>query len=334
MEARESATSQHQPAPGPEGAGAGSANTGNAAGAQPPHRSRLAKWAPAMFLGEGLVEYIGAGLAVLLFATASSLSVAWGRITISALVLLLWRRPFPKHRDGRLDWRLIGGAAVFGLALGAMNMTFYCAIEHIPLGTGVALEYLGPVAVAVLGGRGWKSWAGALFAIAGVFSISWAGVDLSDPQVRTGVGFALAAAVFWALYIVLGRRGAAQGNGIDRLAIGMAVAAIVYAPIGAPGAGPLLSDWKVFGTLVLVALMSSVVPFTVEQIILGALPASTFALLASLLPATSMVAGIITLRQIPNLGQFAGLVFVSIAVALASMPSEITRRGEHRRRRR
>lgn len=292
-----------------------------------------AKWAPAMFLGEGLVEYIGAGIAVTLFATAGSFSVAWGRIALSALILLLWRRPRPRGADGRTDWHFIRSASIFGIVLGGMNMVFYAALEHIPLGTAVSLEYLGPVVLAVVAGRGWRTWLGSVFALLGVFSISWAGVDLTEKSVQIGVGCALLSGVFWAGYIGLGRRGAAQGNGLNRLAIGMAAATIVYAPIGIPGFAPLATDAKAAGTLVLVALMSSVIPFAIEQVILAGVSASMFSLLAALLPATSMLAGLITLGQVPNVGQLAGLTCISVAVALASLPSSLRRKGERRRRR-
>src|SRR5690606_33426607 len=107
---------------------------------------------PALFIGSGLTQYVGAALAVGLFARVPAAGVAWLRILVAAVVLVLWRRPWRVARSRR-DLALI---AVFGVTLALMNVAFYLAIEHLPLGTAVAIEFIGPVVVAAVTGAGWR----------------------------------------------------------------------------------------------------------------------------------------------------------------------------------
>ncbi len=286
-----------------------------------PGRTGTVRFAPFLMLGSGISQYVGASLAVGLFAVAPALSVAWGRVLAGGLIMLLWRRSIPKLPEGGFDWRTFGKAALFGVILGAMNLSFYMAIDHISLGTAVALEYLGPVLLAALTGRGWKVRLGILLAGTGVFLISWVGVDMSDPSVAIGVGFAFLAGLFWAFYIWVGRKVAIGGRGLDSLAWAMCVAALVYLPLGAPGIGPIFADWKLLFFLVCVGALSSALPYGIDQIVMKALPAATVALLNSLLPVTSVLVGLVMLRQVPNWAEVAGIALVSIAVALATSPS-------------
>ncbi len=281
---------------------------------------RAARFAPFLMLASGVSMYVGASLAVSLFAVAPAVSVAWGRVLAGGIIMLLWRRAVPRTAVGALDWRMFGKAAIFGVVLGAMNLCFYFAIDRIALGTAVALEYLGPVVLAALTGRGRKVRLGILFAAAGVFLISWAGVDMSDPRVAGGAGFAFLAGLFWAFYIWLGRKIAVDGHGLDSLAWAMAVAALVYLPLGAPGIGPVLADWKLLFFLVSVGAMSSALPYAIDQVVMKALPAATVALLNSLLPVTSLLVGLVMLFQVPNWAEVGGLLLVSVAVALATAP--------------
>src|SRR5690606_6078026 len=125
--------------------------------------------APVLFVGSGLTQYVGAAIAVGLFAVAGSAETAWLRILVAALVLLAWRRPW------RLGWtrRALGAAIAFGLVLTAMNIAFYLAVEHLPLGLAVAIEFSGPVAVAAITGRARERWGGLLAAV-GVVVLSGA----------------------------------------------------------------------------------------------------------------------------------------------------------------
>ena len=148
--------------------------------------------------------------------------------------------------------------------------------------------------------------------------ISWIGVDMSEPGVAAGVVFAVAAGASWALYMWMGSKVATAGVGPDSLAIGMAIGAIVYIPLAIPSFGAIVTDPKMLALMVAVGVFSSVVPYFLEVTILTRVPASLFALLNSLYPATSLVVGMVLLRQFPSAGEIGGLVLISIAVVLVT----------------
>lgn len=286
--------------------------------------------APALFAVSGLAQYGGAALAVALFAVIPSPTVAWLRIAVAALVLLAWRRPW-RARWTRAD---LGAAAAFGVVLAAMNVSFYVAIDVLPLGTAVAIEFLGPVAVAAVTGRTWRERLGIVVAAAGVVLL--AGVELStggEDSVRGLVAIGVAAAC-WAGYILLGRR-VAQGrragaearagadarpapDGITSLAVGMTAGALVGAPFLAAPAAPVLTDAGLALAVVGIAVLSSVVPYAIEQVVLRRVTAATFAVLLAMLPATAAVVGAVALRQWPHGWEVVGLLCVSVAIVLTA----------------
>lgn len=303
--------------------------------------------APALFLVSGLAQYGGAALAVGLFAVIASPTVAWLRIAVSALLLLAWRRPW-RARWTRAD---LVAAAAFGVVLAGMNVAFYVAIDVLPLGTAVAIEFLGPVAVAAVTGRTWRERAGILVAAAGVVAL--AGVELrtgGDGSVRGLVAIGIAAGC-WAGYILLGRRIAVGGrtpdgggpvaddpsagavdvdppaaatgprprpDGITSLAVGMTAGALVGAPFLSAPAAPVLGDWRLALAVVGIAVLSSVVPYAVEQVVLRRVTAATFAVLLAMLPATAAVVGAVALRQWPHGWEVVGLACVTAAIVLTA----------------
>lgn len=267
-----------------------------------------------IFVLGAITQYLGAALAVGLFARMPAVTVAWWRIALAAVVLLAWRRPWRGERGWW--WR----AGVFGVVLAGMNVSFYVAIDHLPLGTAVSIEFLGPVAVAALAGNGWRQRAAIVLAAAGVATISGLGVDWGEPGTGVGLAFAVLAGALWGLYVVLGKRLATSVNGIDALAVGMGVGALVFAPLVATTAAAAVADARLFAAVLGVALLSSVVPYVLDQVNFGLLPASTFAILLALLPATALVVGLVVLQQVPTAGELVGLVLVSLAVALANLP--------------
>lgn len=278
----------------------------------------LARIPPQSFIvGSALIQYIGAAIAVGLFTIMSPAEVAWWRILIAASVLLVWRRPW---RVGLTRADLVR-SGIFGLAMTAMNMTFYQAIEYLPLGTAVSLEFIGPVSVAVLRGRGWAPRIAALFALGGVVSIGGIGIDLSDPSVLLGVAWIMSAALMWALYILLGQHIASQRSGITNLAVGSSVGALLTAPVFASSVSVVAADWRVFVALLGVGVLSTVLPYSLEALAMSRVSASTFALFTALLPATSALVGALMLRQIPGVGELLGLVLISVAVAITSRSS-------------
>ena len=270
--------------------------------------------APAVFLASGLTQYVGAALAVGLFAVLPAASVAWWRIAVSALVLLAWRRPW------RQSWTRADllGAAAFGSVLATMNVSFYVAIEHLPLGTAVAIEFLGPVAVAGVTGRGWRDRAGIALAAAGVVLL--AGVQLDHAFTRDtliGLVAILGSAVSWAGYILLGRRMAVRRDGISSLAVGMAAGALVWVPLAFGAVLPVVTDLGRAAAIVGVAVLSSVIPYVLEQLVLRRVSAARFAILLSMLPVTAALIGAMLLGQIPTVPELAGMALVCVAIVLS-----------------
>ena len=270
--------------------------------------------APAVFLASGLTQYVGAALAVGLFTMLPAASVAWRRIAVSALVLLAWRRPW-RQSWTRAD---LAGAAVFGVVLATMNVSFYLAIEHLPLGTAVAIEFLGPVAVAGITGRGWRDRLGIALAAAGVVLL--AGVQLDHSFTRdTVIGLVaiLGSAVSWAGYILLGRRMAVRRDGISSLAVGMAAGALVWVPLAFGAVLPVVTDLGRAAAIVGVAVLSSVIPYVLEQLVLRRVSAARFAILLSMLPVTAALIGAMLLGQIPTVPELAGMALVCVAIVLS-----------------
>lgn len=278
--------------------------------------------APLIFVLSGLTQYVGAALAVGLFGELPPATVAWLRVAIAALVLLAWRRPW------RVAWSRAGlrTAALFGVVLALMNVAFYVGIDHLPLGTAVAIEFLGPVAVAAATGSGWRDRAGIGLAAVGVVLLAGVSLDGGHDAVVGLVAIGVAAAC-WAGYILLGRRVASAGEagGITGLAVGMTAGGLVLAPFLAASAAPVLHDARLAAVLVAVAVCSSVVPYALEQVVLRRVPPATFAILLALLPATATVVGAVMLRQWPHGLEVVGLALVSAAIALtgqARRPAE------------
>lgn len=167
--------------------------------------------------------YAGAAIAVGLFGHATPAGVAWLRCLGAAAVLLAWRRPsWAAWQGGRL-WLAVG----FGVVTAVMNVAFYEAIARLPLGTVVALEFAGPVVVAAFGSRSRRDFAALALVVAGVVAIA----DVRLEGSALGVLLALGAAAAWAGYIVLGKRVAVGGNGLDSLAIGFTAATVVLSPL-------------------------------------------------------------------------------------------------------
>ncbi|WP_147261551.1 EamA family transporter [Pseudonocardia hierapolitana] len=270
--------------------------------------------------------YVGAALAVALFDRLPPSAVAVLRLMGAAAVLLAWRRPARSAWRGTRFWR----ASAFGLATALMNVAFYEAIARLPLGTAVAIEFCGPVAVAAVASRRPRDVGAVLFAAVGVLLIA----DVRWSGSPSGVLWALGAATMWAAYIVLGKRVASGGNGLDDMTVGFAVAAVVLSPLllaGGPGALAALADPLVLVLAVGVGVLSSVVPYVLDQVVLRRLGQARFAVLLALLPATATVVGLVGLAQLPTVLEFLGIGAVVTAVALRSRdgdaPATVGRTG-------
>jgi Predicted permease, DMT superfamily len=263
--------------------------------------------------------YVGAALAVGLFDHLSPSTVAVLRLLGAAVVLIIWRHP------GRDAWRgaRLARAAAFGFATALMNLAFYEAIGRLPLGTAVAIEFCGPVAVAAVASRRPRDVAAVVLAAGGVLLIA----DVRWSGSPAGVLWALVAAALWASYIVLGKRVASAGNGLDDMAVGFAVAAVALSPLLLIGAGPeglgALADPVVLLVAVGVGVLSSVVPYVIDQLVLRRVGQARFAVLLALLPATAALVGLIALAQVPGLLEAVGIAAVIVAVALRSRDGDV-----------
>ena len=284
----------------------------------PPRNPVAVLPAPALFLISGFTQYYGAALAVGLFVLAPSAVVGWLRIVVSAAILLAWRRPW------RQAWtrRELLASAGFGIVLAAMNLCFYVAIDHLPLGTAVAIEFLGPVAVAAITGTGWRDRLGIVLALAGVVLL--AGVSLEGgwtSSVVIGLIAILGSGLFWAFYIVLGRRIASTRDGITSLSVGMTAGALVFAPFCVWHVGGIAGDGGALLALLGIAVLSSVIPYAIEQVVLRKVTAARFAILLALLPVTAAITGAVFLAQVPHAAEIIGMALVCAAIVLSARKS-------------
>ncbi|MDH4143672.1 MAG: EamA family transporter [Acidimicrobiia bacterium] len=267
--------------------------------------------APAYFVAGAVSQYLGAALAVTLFDALGASAVAWLRVASSGVVLWLLRgRP----RWAGLAPRSRSMVVAFGAALAAMNLTYYLAIERLPLGTATAIEFSGPISVAALASRTPRAWAALAAAVAGVLLLA----EVRWQASPDGVAFALGAAALWAGYIVLGQRVAGAAPNLDALAWSMLVGSLVIAPFGAVGVAAHVDalTLAVLGGCVLVGLASNVVPYTLDQVVLARLDRGQFALLLALLPATATAIGVVVLAERPSLAELAGIGLVILAVGV------------------
>jgi inner membrane transporter RhtA len=270
-------------------------------------RISVATVAPELlFITGAISQYLGAAIAVLLFDRVDAAGVALLRVASAAVVLMLWRHPNTPRAPRQWLW-----IVAFGVALALMNLTFYESIARIPVGTAVAIEFAGPVAVAVVGSRRRRDWLALAFGAAGVLLVANARITHHG----TGVALALLAGGLWACYIVIGHRVAASG-GVDALALAMLAGALAIAPFTAGRTGGAFADPLLFAAVVGVGLLSSVVPYAIDQITLRRLARHRFALMLAILPATAAVIGSIVLGQLPTAGEVVGIVLVMLAIRL------------------
>jgi inner membrane transporter RhtA len=281
---------------------------------QRPLHTRLAERLPPhlFFVVSAVFHYLGPAFAVLLFASVQPLGVAWLRIATAALVFALWRRPW-RHafwQDARARWNIVA----LGVVLGGMNICFYLAIARLPLGTVGAIEFLGPIALALAGARTRRNVVALAVAVAGV----WMLMHMRIADTPMGFVFAFANCGLFVLYIVLGHRVAEDGGGagIDRLAAAMLVALLVVMPFGIRDATVAFVSPPLLVAGIGIGVSSSVIPYVCDQLAMARLPRATFALLLALLPATASVIGLVVLHQIPTSTEMTGIALVIVGVSL------------------
>lgn len=259
---------------------------------------------------------VGAALAKGLFPVVGAEGATALRLTLAALILLIvwrpWRTPIAPGRLGRI--------ALYGATLGAMNVTFYLALKTIPLGIAVALELVGPLTLALGLSRNRMDFVWVALAAAGLFVLLPLAGSAALPW--TGALLALAGGAFWALYIIVGSKAGQEGQG-QAVSLGMVAAAIVGAPLGIAHTGLGLLAPAMLGFGLAIALLSSVIPYTLELYAMNRLPTKTFGVLMSIEPAIAALSGAALLGERLTPLQWSGIV----AVIAASAGSTVTGRA-------
>jgi len=257
---------------------------------------------------------LGASFSKHLFPVIGAEGTTALRQAFSAIVLLALFRPW-QSGPARKDWGIV---VLYGLILGVMNLTFYMGIARIPLGIGVAVEFMGPLAVAILSSRKWTDFVWVACAVAGLaILLPWRGahgtIDL------LGVLWAAVAGACWGLYIIVGQKVSDRVHGGKAVAIGMAVTTLFTLPLGAVMAGPVLWQPHVLWLGLGVAILSGAIPYTLEMLALKHIPAKTFSLMMSLEPAVAALMGLVMLGERLSLWQWLAIGLVIVASAGSSL---------------
>ncbi|HML50590.1 MAG TPA: EamA family transporter [Propionicimonas sp.] len=252
---------------------------------------RLPSWLSPVWLVVGAIVsvQVGAAFAKSLFELAPPTAIAWLRMAVAAAVLMLVARPRLTGRTWA-EWRVVIG---YGIALATMNWAIYMSFSRIPIGLAVTIEFLGPLAVALLGSRRWLDlvWvalAGIGVALLGVFPVT---VDW------IGVGFALLAATGWAAYILLGRRTGVSWSGVTGVSVGAMLGALIFLVPGILSGGSELLQPKVLLLGAAVGVLSSVIPYGLEMVALRSISPGIFGILMSLEPAVAALAALVILGE-------------------------------------
>lgn len=271
---------------------------------------------PLVLTGIASVQF-GAAIAKGLFDDLGPAGTCFVRLAFAALILLAIWRPDPRVYAGA-DLRL---ALVFGLVLGFMNLAFYASIDRIPLGIAVTLEFVGPLGVAVAGSRRRLDLVWVLLAAIGIVLLSGGVTSDLDPL---GVAFALAAGALWAAYILVTARAGQSFETGAGLAMAMVVGAFVALPFGVADAGSALLSGELLALGAVVALLSSVIPYSVEMEALRRLSTGAFGVLMSLEPAVAALVGWVLLSQELGALQLVAVGLVVLASAGAARDAAVS----------
>ncbi|MDW3777932.1 threonine/homoserine exporter RhtA [Kluyvera cryocrescens] len=280
---------------------------------------KLPSWLPILVILISMISIqSGASLAKSLFPMIGAPGVTALRLALGTLILVIifkpWRLRFAKEQRLPLLF--------YGLSLGAMNYLFYLSLQRIPLGIAVALEFTGPLAVALFSSRRPVDFIWVILAVTGLWFLLPLGQDVAHVDL-TGALLALGAGAGWAVYILAGRR-AGEEHGPATVAMGSFIAAIVFVPLGAFQATEALWHWSLLPIGLAIAVLSTALPYTLEMIALTRLPTRTFGTLMSMEPAIATLSGLIFLGETLTFSQTMALG----AIILASMGSTLTMRQE------
>lgn len=263
----------------------------------------------ALFAIGGISQYTGAVVAVNLFEEVRPATVAWFRVMSAATLLLAisWR-----HQRGGWTRRELVSAATFGIATAAMNLLFYLALDRLPLGKSVVIEFIGPIAVAAAFTRSVRNSAALVLAAIGVITLS--GVEIGGEPL--GIVFIFGASAMWAVYIILGRRVAQLDRGGAGLGVGLAIGSVVIMPFGVVGSGEVFGNGRILLLCIAVGALSSAIGYGIDQAVMRRIPVRRFAVLLALLPVSAMALGFIALGQQPTPTDLFGAALVIAGVLL------------------
>ncbi|MNN08260.1 Threonine/homoserine exporter RhtA [compost metagenome] len=255
----------------------------------------------------------GASLAKSMFSVVGPQGTTTLRLIFASIIMMLILRPW----RAKLTARSLRTVIVYGMALGGMNFLFYMSLQTVPLGIAVALEFTGPLAVAIYSSRRAIDFLWIALAAVGLLLLipmgeATSGIDL------VGAGYALGAGVCWALYILFGQKAGAD-NGVQTAALGVMIAALFVAPIGIVHAGSALLSPALIPIALGVAILSTALPYTLEMVALTRMPARTFGTLMSIEPAFGALSGLLFLHEYLSLSQWMAIMCIILASVGATM---------------
>lgn len=274
----------------------------------------------AALFGAIVTLCVGTSFAKSLFPLVGSQGVSAYRVFFASLILLLIWRPW-RHPISRAD---LGKVALYGAAVGLMNLVFYLALRTIPLGLAIAIEFCGPLALAVASSRKLIHFVWIGLAVLGLILLLpiHSGATHLDP---VGVAYACAAAVLWALYIILGKRIGHLHAGRS-VALGMTTAALIVTPVGLFTAGAALFQPHLIALGLVVAVLSSAIPYSLEMIAMRGIPKRSFGVMLSAEPAVGALAGLVILHERLTTTQWlaiAAIVAASVGTILTTPPEAV-----------
>ncbi|QXH34215.1 threonine/homoserine exporter RhtA [Pseudomonas muyukensis] len=260
----------------------------------------------------------GASLAKSMFPIVGAQGTTTLRLIFASIIMVLLLRPW----RARLDANTLRSVIIYGMALGGMNFLFYMSLRSVPLGIAVALEFTGPLTVALLASRRALDFVWIALAVIGLLLLIPVGQTGGgiDPL---GAGYALGAGVCWALYILYGQRAGAE-NGIQTAALGVVIAALFVAPIGIVHAGSALLTPALLPVALAVAVLSTALPYSLEMVALTRMPARTFGTLMSIEPAFGALSGLLFLGEQLTLWQWLAI----LAIITASVGATLSMKRE------
>ncbi len=255
----------------------------------------------------------GASLAKSMFPIVGAQGTTTLRLVFASIIMVLVLRPW----RAKLTAQSLRTVIIYGIALGGMNFLFYMSLRSVPLGIAVALEFTGPLAVAIYASRRAIDFLWIALAVSGLLLLiptdaTSAGIDL------LGASYALGAGVCWALYILYGQK-AGNDNGIQTAALGVVIAALFIAPIGIVHAGAALLTPALIPTAIGVAILSTALPYSLEMVALTRMPARTFGTLMSIEPSFGALSGLLFLHEYLSIAQWLAIACIISASVGATL---------------